>query len=464
MTPVTFRQRASVDLGTPKAEANDRSARRLSAKRDRASAAYGGFEEMRDRAREIRLHTLANLDRYLGEFADSVERVGGKVFFAADAAEANDYISTVAAGAGVQRAVKSKSMVTEEIELNHHLEHDGIEVVETDLGELIVQLSGDRPSHIIAPVMHKTRQEIGQLFSETLNVPYTDEPTELNAIARRHLRPMFLSADMGISGVNFAVASTGSISTVTNEGNGRMSTSAPRLHVAVMGMERVVPTPEDMMVMFEVLARSATGQRLSVYTNIVTGPRRTDDADGPDELHVVILDNGRSGVLSSSAAEILGCIRCGACLNICPVYRVAGGHAYGGVYAGPVGSVLTPVLEGPQGWADLPFASTLCGACREVCPIRIDIPSMLADLRSELVSDAGFGWLKPGLAAYTKAATHPRVWRAFLRSGNLVGRTFGRSGWISNLPFHAGNWTEERDLPAPAAQSFSAWWRQNRGT
>jgi L-lactate dehydrogenase complex protein LldF len=454
VTPVTFRERAKLDIGTAKARANDVSARRLAAHREEAASEFAGFEEMRDRARQIRLHTLARLENYLAEFADSVERLGGKVFFAGDAAEANGYVCDVATRAGVRSAVKVKSMVTEEIELNHALEQAGVTVVETDLGEFIVQLSGDRPSHIIAPVLHKTRQEIGRLFEDKLGVD----------IARRHLRPIFLAADMGISGANFGVASTGSIVTVTNEGNGRLSTTAPRIHVVVMGMERLVPGPGDLTVMLEVLARSGTGQRLSAYTNIVTGPRRPGDPDGPDELHVVILDNGRSRVLGSSASEILGCIRCGACLNVCPVYRTVGGHAYGGTYAGPVGSVLTPAMAEDGGWSDLPFASTLCGACRDACPIRIDIPGMLTALRSELIGESGFGWLRPGLSAYARAATNPTLWRAFLAAGSVFGRTVGRTGWVEKLPFHAGNWTERRDLPAPAAESFHAWWRHNRGT
>lgn len=459
----TFRERAVTDIGTPKAAANDAGARRLAGHRQRALSEFPAMEGMRDRARDIRLHTLSRLDAYLAEFADSVERSGATVFFAADGAEANRYIAELASARGVTRAVKSKSMVTEEIELNHALEAAGVDVVETDLGEFIVQLSGDTPSHIIAPVLHWTRFGVGELFAEKIDVPYTDDPTELNAIARAHLRRIFLEADMGISGVNFGVASTGSICTVTNEGNGRLTTTAPRIHVAVMGMERVVPTPGDLAVMLEVLARSATGQRLSVYSNIVTGPRRPGDPDGPDELHVVIVDNGRSKVMASAESEILACIRCGACLNICPVYREVGGHAYGSVYSGPVGAVLTPVLM--ETGTDLPFASSLCGACQEVCPVRIEIPRMLLDLRARASGsgDSEFRWLRAGLAAYTRAATHPMLWRSFLGAGGLVSRTAGRSGWIKRLPWHGGNWTDDRDLVAPARQSFHAWWKANRG-
>lgn len=463
---MNFRERATVALGSPKTLATDDGARRLAGKRDQAVAEYPAMDAMRDRAREIRMHTLARLDEYLGELADHVEAQGGTVFFASDAEEANGYIRHLAAARGVETIVKSKSMVTEEIELNEALELDGRRVVETDLGEFIIQLAHDKPSHIIAPVLHKTRFEIGELFAAEIDATYTDDPFELNAIARRYLREIFLSADMGVSGVNFASADSGTMVTVTNEGNARLCTTAPRIHVAVMGMERVVPTVEDMQVMLEVLARSATGQRLSVYTNFVTGSRRPGDSDGPEEFHLVILDNGRSRVLGSRSAEILGCIRCGACLNICPVYRHTGGHAYGGTYSGPIGAVLAPVLQENDGYSDLPYASSLCGACRDVCPIRLDIPSMLLGLRQEFTAagETDYGWLGPGMSAYARVATTPFLWRAFLAAGGVFGRTVGRDGYITKLPFHAGNWTTTRDLPAPATQSFHSWWKEHRGT
>jgi L-lactate dehydrogenase complex protein LldF len=353
-------------------------------------------------------------------------------------------------------------MVTEEIELNAALAAVGVAVTETDLGEFIVQLADDRPSHIIAPVLHRTRQEIGELFARELGVGYTDDPIRLNAIARRHLREMFLGAAMGISGVNFGVAETGSVCLVTNEGNGRLTTTAPRIHVAVMGMERLVPTFADLTVMLEVLARSATGQRMSVYTNIVTGPRRFGDPDGPDEVHVVILDNGRAEVLGGETAEILACIRCGACLNVCPVYRASGGHAYDSVYSGPVGAVLTPALDGFTGHADLPHASSLCGACKEACPVRIDIPELLLTLRAE-VADAGLApaWLRRGVGLYADAATRPATWRALLAAGGLLGRV--RSGWLESLPLHGAGWTDHRQFPPPAAKSFHQRWKERGG-
>ena len=462
---MSFRDRAVADIGTPKVAALDAGTRRTVEKRDAALAGHPDIERLRDRGREIRMHTLGRLDRYLGELADSVEAAGGVVHFASDADEANDLITRIARDNDVRLVAKSKSMVTEEIELNHALESAGVQVVETDLGEFIVQLSGDRPSHIIMPVLHKTRFEVGELFAAQIDAPYTDDPEQLNAIARRHLREVFLSADMGVSGVNFAAADSGTMVTVTNEGNARLATTAPRIHVAVMGMERVVPTVADMAVLLELLGRSATGQALTVYTNFITGPRRPGDPDGPDQFHLVVVDNGRSDVLAGAQAEILGCIRCGACLNICPVYRAVGGHAYGGVYPGPVGAVLTPALQGHDGWADLPYASSLCGACREICPVRLDIPAMLLSLRSEIVEEGAseFGWLGPGLGAYARMATSPLLWRAFLAAGSVFGRAAG-DRTIRRLPFHAGNWTATRDLPAPAPQSFHAWWKEHRGT
>ncbi len=462
--PVRFVDRASPKLGSDAVAAVEAGARRLAGMRRTAFAEFPEGEAMRDRARTIRLETLAKLDEHLATFADAVEAVGGQVHWATDGEEANQIVTKIADDAGVERVVKSKSMVTEEIDLNRALEAHGIEIVETDLGEFIVQLAADRPSHIIAPVLHKTRFEIGRLFAEKLGAPYTDDPIELNAIARRHLREIFLSADMGISGVNFAVAETGSVCLVTNEGNGRLTTTAPRVHVAVMGMERIVPTFADLAILLEVLARSGTGQRLSVYTNIATGPRWMWDPDGPDEFHVVVLDNGRRNVLSGRNAEILACIRCGACLNVCPVYRETGGHPYGDVYSGPIGAVLTPALRGLHDWHDLPYASSLCGACKDACPVRIDIPELLLGLRAEAI-ESGYGdrSLKTGLAAYAAAAARPAAFRALLRSGGLAG-SIGRDGWIERLPGKGAAWTNSRDLPRPAREPFYLWWRTNRGS
>ena len=423
------------------------------------------MEDMRDRARAIRLRSLANLDRLLTEFADKVALVGGQVHFAADAQEANEIVAGILERSGARLAVKSKSMVSEEIEVNQHLEQLGARVVETDLGEFIVQLAGDTPSHIIAPVMHLTSQEVGELFSSRLGVEYTDDPGELNEIARNHLRQFFLEADIGISGVNLAVADSGSIVLVTNEGNGRFTTTAPRIHVALMGMERIVPTWADAAVVLEVLARSATGQNLSVYTNVMTGPRRPDDPDGPEELHVVVIDNGRSDILAGATAEILACIRCGACLNVCPVFRSVGGHGYGSVYSGPMGAIVTPGLHGMDPWWDLPFASTLCGACEEVCPVRIQIPSMLLELRKKAAADGRLpGWLEAGMRRYARTAANPVRWSRAKKWVAILTAPLSSRGWIRRIPGPARGWTDYRDFPRPAKESFADWWSENRGS
>jgi L-lactate dehydrogenase complex protein LldF len=462
--PVTFLGRVKRDRESGVVIPVSEAARRMSAYRVAASADFPLMEEMRDRAREVRLHTLANLDKYLAQFASQVEANGGQVHWAADGHEANAIIRQIADNDDVRTVVKSKSMVTEEIELNESLEAAGLSIVETDLGEFIVQLSGDKPSHIIAPVLHKTRYDIGELFAEKLDRGFSTDPAELTQMAREHLRREFLTADMGISGCNMAIADTGTVVLVTNEGNGRLTTTAPRIHVTVMGMERIVPTFGDASAVLEVLARAGTGQRLSVYTNFVSGPRRHGDPDGPDAFHVVILDNGRSRTLGGQEAEILACIRCGACLNICPVYREVGGHAYGFTYPGPIGAVVTPSLKGLDEWHELPYASTLCGACVEACPVRIDIPKMLLTLRSRAATDGHLpGWLTFAIGRYATAATHPRQFRLLLKAGGVVGSMMARDGWISKAPSHGANWTGARDLPQPAKKPFHARWKARHG-
>ncbi len=457
--PINFRDRIQDAFAKGVPIAIDAGARGHYQGRLRASDAFPQMEEMRDRARLIRAETLSELDRYLAEFADAVEARGGTVFFADDAKEANDYIVQLAQAEEVGRVVKVKSMVTEELHLNDALEAADVEVVETDLGEFIVQLAGETPSHIIAPVLHKNRYDVGELFAEELGVEYTDDPSSLNDIARTYLRKRFLTADMGISGVNFAVAADGAIALVTNEGNGRISTSVPRIHVAVMGMERLVRTRSDLAVMLEVLARSATGQKLSVYSNIVSGPRRPGEPDGPDQFHVVIVDNGRSATLGSEIAEILYCIRCGACLNVCPVYRHVGGHAYDSVYPGPIGKVLTPSLFGLEQFHDLPDASSLCGACEEACPVRIDIPKLLVDLRRQTTSHSPLA-MRSGIAWYARLSTRPRLFRMATRTAALAGRLLGKEGWMRRIPWVLKGWTNSRDLPAPADETFNDWWQK----
>lgn len=440
-----------------------RATSRFAVSRLDALATLPNADAVRDRARALRRHTIARLDQYLLELTANVEQAGGVVHWAPDAAAAQRIISAIAQANQVRTIVKAKSMVTEEIHLNAALEAVGLQVIETDLGEYIAQLSQEAPSHIIAPVLHKTRQEIGRLFQQKLGVDYVDDPTTLAGIARDVLRQVFLAADMGISGVNFAVASTGTLALVTNEGNGRMVTSLPRIHVAVMGLERIVPTPADLALILQVLARSATGQKLSVYTSLLTGPRRAADPDGPQQLHLVLVDNGRSGILQSDLAEILTCIRCGACLNICPVYRSIGGHAYGSTYPGPVGSVLSPLLSGLAEFGELAHASSLCGACREVCPVRIDLPGLLLKLRHDTVQTGQAPrWLRLGLQMYTLGATQPWLYRLGGKLAALGARLLAHDGWLQRLPGPLAAWSGQRDFPAFAPRTFQESWARRR--
>jgi L-lactate dehydrogenase complex protein LldF len=449
---------------------------RLAGGRAAAMAALEHADEVRDAARRIRAHTIAHLDRYLEQFATEAARRGTRVHWAETAEAAQRLVVDIARAEGVSLAVKSKSMVSEEVELNPALEAAGIRVVETDLGEYVVQVGDDRPSHIITPIVHQRREDVAALFKAKLGA--TDDEVRdaaaITAFARRTLREQFLRAGMGISGVNMAVAESGSICLVTNEGNGRLTTSVPRVHVALMGLERVVPTAADLGVILQLLARSATGQALSVYTNVITGPRRrtvpagpdagpaVHEADGPDHLHVIIVDNGRTGLLGSDLAEILYCIRCGACLNVCPVYRHIGGHAYDSVYPGPIGSVVTPGLAGLEAAADLPHASSLCGACREVCPVRIDVPRLLLNLRAESARrELGPAWLRLAMAAYAGVATRPWLYRLAGRLAARAAAFAARDGRIGRLPGPLAGWTDHRDFPAPVPVPFLA---RRRGT
>jgi len=445
---------------------------RLAAGRATAFAALPAADALRDAAQRIRAHTIAHLDQYLVEFTANAERLGCHIHWAETAADAARTVVAIAQASGVSLAVKSKSMLSEEIELNTALESAGIRVVETDLGEFVVQLAGDRPSHIIAPIVHRRREDVAALFREKLGATADEVATipAMTAFARKTLRDQFVNAGMGISGVNLAVADTGSLCLVTNEGNGRLTTTLPRVHVALLGLERLVPTSADLGVVLQLLARSATGQAMPVYTNLLTGPRRRTtgsdsggEPDGPDELHIVIVDNGRTRLLGSELAEILYCVRCGACLNVCPVYRQIGGHAYGGVYPGPIGSVVMPGIEGLDRWAELPQASSLCGACRDVCPVRIDIPRLLLKLRAQAVRESlAPMWLRLGMRAFAAIATRPAIYRFV---GNLVGRlgtAVARNGWLTRLPGPLAAWTMSRDFPAPAAKSFTQSWRPKR--
>jgi L-lactate dehydrogenase complex protein LldF len=441
-------------------------------------AAVDAFPEMdavRDHARAIRAHTIARLDHYLREFEASVRRRGGHVHFAATADEAVAIVVDIARQHGVRTIVKGKSMVSEEVELNPGLAQAGIDVLETDLGEFIVQLDDDHPSHIVMPIIHKNRHDVARLFRAKLQASddeVADAP-RMAGLARRVLRAGFLRADMGISGANFGVAATGSICITTNEGNGRLTTSLPRVHVALMGLERVVPTLDDLGVMLQVLGRSATGQKLTVYSNVISGPRRHgvagaageagEESDGPEQFHVVLVDNGRSTLVGSELAEILYCIRCGACLNSCPVYQQVGGHAYGSVYPGPVGAVLMPALGGLHTWGDLPQASSLCGACREVCPVRIDIPRMLLELR-DTATRTGLTpkWVTFGLRVFRQAATRPALFRRAQALAGWATRRLARDGWVRSMPGHLARWSKTRDFPAFPDRTFQEQWKARR--
>ena len=436
-----------------------------------ASAATTHWDELRDRGREIKWHVIENLDYYLELLAENVEKAGGKVFFARDAKAASDYVVAVANSREVEMVVKSKSMLSEEMGLNERLESEGIEPVETDLGEYIVQLAGDTPFHIIAPAIHKSREQVSELFAEKLGTDRIEDIEELTREARRQLREKFLAAGMGISGANFLVAESGTVTLVTNEGNGRMCTSMPKVHVAIAGMEKVVPSLEDLGLFLRLLIRSATGQMLSSYVTTVTGPRRSDEEDGPEEFHLVIVDNGRSRLLSDEhLRESLLCLRCGACLNACPVYRKVGGHAYGWVYPGPIGAVVSPILTGLSDGKDLPYASTLCGACKEACPVRIDIPKMLLYLRKELTQGDHYPSEQTVDGAERLAM---KSWRAAVSTGgsmqmaNWIGRVgqsiVSRTPGNTDLPGPLSGWTDHREAPELKEPFRSRWQRLSDG-
>jgi len=427
-----------------------------------AFAAMPGSDATRLRARSIKDDALSRLDEHLETLEASVVRNGGQVHWAEDGEQACQAVLDIIRSHGATRVVKSKSMTTEEIHLNTALEDASIEVVETDLGEYIIQQAGHRPSHIVGPALHLTADDVAEILGKASGKKLSNVPTELTAHARGVLRSRFAAAEVGITGANFAVAETGSIVLVSNEGNIRLTTTLPRIHIAVVGMEKVIPRLADVPCFLKVLARAATGQKLSVYTSLITGARHQEELDGPEEFHLVILDNGRSEILGSSLRESLFCIRCGACLNACPVYRSVGGHAYGSTYTGPIGAVLTPLYDGLAGNQHLPHASSLCGACQQACPVKIAIPEMLVKLRERLHNETKqHGWLE-GIAYRLWAFTlrRPRLYRlATWMATRTIGR-WRRSGWVSRLPGGLHGWTRDRDFPAPAGERFRDWWQQ----
>ncbi|QXC62883.1 LUD domain-containing protein [Aquihabitans sp. G128] len=415
---------------------------------------------LRHRARALKASILADLPALVDRLEAQLQAQGATVHRASDDVEASAIVARIAAG---KRVVKSKSMATEEIGLNEALEAAGATVVETDLGEWIIQLADQTPSHIIAPAVHHDRHSILEVFERVAGAHgVAAEPTALNAFARTRLRQEFLAAEVGISGVNFAAVDTGSLVLVTNEGNGRLTTSLPPVHVAVLGMERLVRSWAELDLFLTLLTRSATGQRLTSYTNAITGPRRAGEPDGPQELHVVVVDNGRSALLGTEQEEMLGCLRCGACLNVCPVYRQTGGHAYGWVYPGPMGAVLTALLaHGEPGAAELPGASTLCGACMDACPVEIPLQDLLLALRRDRAADGAERSERAAWRAWSEAWAHPASYRASTRVATAVGSRLGDRS--RHLP-GASRWTEGREAPVPAARSFRSAWQADHGT
>jgi L-lactate dehydrogenase complex protein LldF len=438
----------------------ERATSQLGSRRSAAFDSLENAEVVRDRARNIKLRTLSELDFHLERFEERLRAKGVHVHWAETGEEANRIVMEIARAGDVQGVVKSKSMVTEEIHLNDALIEAGLDVVETDFGEYIVQLAQDRPSHIVAPIIHMTREDVGKLFEDRLSIPFTDDPERLARHARVKLRKKFLLADMGITGANFGVSETGTICLISNEGNIRMVTSLPRVHVAILGIEKIIPSLGDLELFLRLLPRSGTGQKLTVYTSLVQSPRLSYREEGPEEIHVVLLDNGRSHILAGEQAEILTCIRCGACLNVCPVYRIIGGHAYGDTYPGPMGAVLTPCLRGIPAWYELPHASSLCGACKDICPMKIDIPRMLLSLRRASV-EAGYAGtaLRLFMRMFAMVATRPRLYRQAWRLGRLLSKENSPRGWIRRGYGPLSAWTRDRDFPVPQRISFQEWWR-----
>ena len=418
-------------------------------------AELDNFADIRDAAAQIRDRALANLDLYLEAFEQKATAAGAVVHWAQTHDDVNRIVREIAAQHGVRKVVKSKSMVTEECGLNVALEAAGLEVVETDLGEYILQLAQEPPSHIVAPVVHKTREEVSDLFAEKHNAPRLTDIPALCREAREKLRPHFLSADMGVSGANFIVAETGSTLIVTNEGNGRMVTTLPKVHVAITGIEKVVPTLEDVTTLLRLLPRHGTGQSITNYISVNTGPRRAGDSDGPGHFHIILVDAGRSDLLGGDFQAMLRCIRCGACMNHCPVYQSVGGHAYGWVYPGPMGSVLTPSYVGLEQTLDLPNAATLCGQCHVACPVKIPLPDLLRKLRERQFERRLKPWPETlALKAWGWLAARPPLYALATRfKARLLKAMADERGMIRSLPF-AGGWTDRRDFPAPEGRTF----------
>ena len=428
-----------------------------------AITSVADWEALRQRARQVKEHTINNLDYYLEQVVEKVETLGGKVFWAPTGDDVSRYIIELARARGVKSVVKSKSMATEEIELNHALEAAGVRPVETDLGEYIIQLAHEKPSHIIVPAIHKTRSQISDLFEEKLREGRPNEVAEITAMARKRLRNEFLSAGMGITGANFLIAESGTVVLVENEGNIRLSTQVPKIHVAVVGIEKVIPRFGDLSVFLRLLPRSGTGQKQTAYVSFLNGPRQLESGF---EFHLVLMDNGRTRILADEQMrESLYCIRCGACLNVCPVYQKIGGQAYGWIYPGPIGAVISPQLQSLGQSGDLPFASSLCGACRTACPVDINLPDLLLALRAKAKESGPGGKLSESLAmrSVAFAAKHPGLFELGGKVMRGIARLMSKDEKIKSVYFPPlSGWTRYRDLPAPPRGSFRERWKRNR--
>ncbi|MDQ0217296.1 iron-sulfur cluster-binding protein [Peribacillus cavernae] len=435
---------------------------RLHGRRLDAIEELGNWEEWRSHGEEIRQHVLENLDYYLHQLTENVSKQGGHVFFAQTAEEASNYVKEVIQKKNGKKVVKSKSMVTEEINLNAVLEEAGCEVLETDLGEYILQIDDhDPPSHIVAPALHKNKEQIRDVFKDKLDYQNTENPKELTAHVRKILRKGFLTADIGITGCNFAIADSGSVGLVTNEGNARMVTTVPKTQITVMGMERIVPSHAEFEVLVSMLTRSAVGQRLTSYITALTGPKAAGDVDGPEEFHLVIVDNGRSKILGTEFQSVLQCIRCAACVNVCPVYRHVGGHSYGSIYSGPIGAVLSPLLGGYDDFKELPYASTLCAACTDACPVKIPLHELLHKHRQVIVEREGRAPISEKLTmkAFGLGAASPMLYKLGSKIAPSAMGPFTTGDKISNGPGPLKAWTEIRDFPAPNKERFRDWFK-----
>ncbi|MCE4956457.1 LutB/LldF family L-lactate oxidation iron-sulfur protein [Macrococcoides caseolyticum] len=439
---------------------------RLRERKIKSQESLGNWEEWRSHSEEIRQHTLEHLDYYLNMLAENVAAKGGHVFFAETAEEANEYVQKVLIEKKAKKVAKSKSMVTEEIDLNKAMEAVGCEVIETDLGEYILQIDDHNPpSHIVAPALHMNKEQIQKVFTEKLGYDKSSAPEELALFAREKLRQEFLSADVGITGCNFGVAESGSFTLVTNEGNARMVTTLPKTQITVMGMERIVPTHEELEVLVSMLTRAAVGQNLTSYVTTLTGPRADDEIDGPEEFHLVIVDNGRSKILGTQFQSILQCIRCAACVNVCPVYRQVGGHSYGSIYPGPVGAVLSPLLGGYEDYKELPYASTLCGACTEACPVKIPLHDLLLEHRRVIVEEEKMSPVAERLVmkGFGMGASNATLFKYGTKVAPSIMKPFEnkQEHMITKGPKPLHAWTDTRDFPMPDEENFRDW-MQNR--